>query len=208
MCLSRKPVEAQVEQRRLFGFPFPTAAVADDLPVDFSEVLLAGRPEADVAFPVLPRFPVPRVELPEWLEFRATAIDAALDERHPLFLGAPCGLEVTPRVLYSDGGKSGWSGPVDPARRRQMAKLVGGGTWTVYMLRCADGSLYTGITTDVIRRCQQHNAGTASRYTRSRRPTHLVYEEVHANRSQASKREAAIKALSRRQKESLIRLAG
>lgn len=76
------------------------------------------------------------------------------------------------------------------------------------MSRCADGSLYTGITTDVIRRCKQHNAGTASRYTRSRRPTHLVYQEAHANRSLALKREAAIKALSRRQKESMIRLAG
>ena len=88
-----------------------------------------------------------------------------------------------------------------------MAK-ASGGTWTVYMLRCADGSLYTGITTDVVRRCQQHNGGTASRYTRSRRPTRLVYQEAHANRSQASKREAAIKALSRREKESMIRLAG
>lgn len=88
-----------------------------------------------------------------------------------------------------------------------MAK-VAGGTWTVYILRCADGSLYTGITTDMIRRCQQHNAGTASCYTRSRRPIRLVYHEAHANRSQASKREAAIKALSRRQKESMIRLAG
>ena len=78
--------------------------------------------------------------------------------------------------------------------------------WTVYMLRCADGSLYTGITTDLIRRCKQHNAGTASRYTRSRRPTRLVYQEAQVNRSQASKREAAIKSLSRRQKESMIPL--
>ena len=80
--------------------------------------------------------------------------------------------------------------------------------WTVYMLRCADGSLYTGITTDVNRRCKQHNAGAASRCTRSRRPTRLVYQEAHANRSQASKREAAMKSLSRRQKESMIRVAG
>ena len=80
--------------------------------------------------------------------------------------------------------------------------------WFVYFLRCADGSLYTGITTDVIRRWKQHNAGTAARYTRSRRPTLLVYQEAHINRSQASKREAAIKRLSRRQKESMIRLAG
>jgi predicted GIY-YIG superfamily endonuclease len=81
-------------------------------------------------------------------------------------------------------------------------------TWFVYLLRCADGSLYTGITKDVSRRCEQHNGGTASRYTRSRRPTCLVYQEAHASRSLALRREAAIKALSRRQKESLIRLAG
>jgi predicted GIY-YIG superfamily endonuclease len=83
-----------------------------------------------------------------------------------------------------------------------------GDTWIVYMLRCADGSLYTGITMDVNRRCRQHNAGTASRYTRSRRPTCLVYQEAQPSRSLALKREAAIKALSRREKMGLIRLAG
>jgi predicted GIY-YIG superfamily endonuclease len=60
-------------------------------------------------------------------------------------------------------------------------------------LRCADDSLYTGITTDLGRRCQQHNAGTASRYTRGRRPIHLAYQE-----------QAPIKALTRREKESMI----
>ncbi len=79
------------------------------------------------------------------------------------------------------------------------------GVWFVYLLRCADDSLYTGITNDVGRRCEQHNAGTASRYTRSRRPIRLVYEEVHTSRSEALKREAVIKALSREEKESLIR---
>ena len=79
--------------------------------------------------------------------------------------------------------------------------------WFVYMLRCADDSLYTGITTDVSRRCDQHNAGTASRYTRSRLPIRLVYEEVVTSRSLASKREATMKALSRMEKESLIQSA-
>ena len=87
-------------------------------------------------------------------------------------------------------------------------RKTSGEVWFVYMLRCADGSLYTGITTDVNRRSKQHNAGTASRYTRSRRPTRLVYQEVHASRSLALKREAAIKALSRQEKTALIRLAG
>lgn len=78
-------------------------------------------------------------------------------------------------------------------------------TWFVYLLRCADGSLYTGISNDVPRRCEQHNAGTASRHTRSRLPVVLVYQEPQASRSLALKRELAIKALTRQQKELLIR---
>jgi predicted GIY-YIG superfamily endonuclease len=85
-------------------------------------------------------------------------------------------------------------------------KMPSGDAWFVYILRCADGSLYTGITKDVIRRCQQHNDGTASRYTRSRRPTKLVWQEAHLSRSSALKREAAIKATTRRVKLALIRL--
>jgi putative endonuclease len=76
------------------------------------------------------------------------------------------------------------------------------------MLRCGDGTLYTGVTTDLARRSRQHGTGTASRYTRSRLPVKMVYHEPQANRSQALKREAAIKALSRRQKLALIRAAG
>ncbi len=82
------------------------------------------------------------------------------------------------------------------------------GSWFVYLLRCADGSLYTGITNDVPRRVEQHNAGTASRYTRSRLPAVLVYQEAQASHSHALKRELAIKGLSRQEKESLIRAAG
>jgi predicted GIY-YIG superfamily endonuclease len=82
-----------------------------------------------------------------------------------------------------------------------------GDRWFVYLIRCADGSLYTGITKDVSRRCEQHQAGTASRYTRSRLPVEVVYQEAHVGRSLALRREAAIKSLSRRQKMSLIRLA-
>lgn len=80
--------------------------------------------------------------------------------------------------------------------------------WFVYILRCADGTLYTGITNDLVRRCSQHNAGTAARYTRSRLPAEVVYQEPQATRSLALKRELAIKALSRQQKELLIRSAG
>lgn len=80
--------------------------------------------------------------------------------------------------------------------------------WFVYLLRCADQTLYTGIAKDVERRCLQHNKGTASRYTRCRRPAVIVYQEPQPNRSLALKREAAIKAMSRREKELLIRRAG
>ena len=80
--------------------------------------------------------------------------------------------------------------------------------WFVYLLRCQDHSLYTGITTDLTRRLKQHNQGTASRYTRSRLPAILVYQEKQASRSLALKRELAIKRLSRREKESLVQPTG
>lgn len=76
--------------------------------------------------------------------------------------------------------------------------------WFVYILRCADDSLYTGITTDLNQRCEQHNAGTASRYTRSRLPVAMVYHEKQDNRRMTLKRELEIKAMSRTAKESLI----
>ena len=78
------------------------------------------------------------------------------------------------------------------------------GTWAVYILRCADGSLYTGVTLDLNRRCKQHNAGTASRYTRTRLPTALAYSESQFTKSSALKREASIKRLKRGQKLALI----
>lgn len=77
-------------------------------------------------------------------------------------------------------------------------------TWFVYILRCADGTLYTGITKDLARRTEQHNAGTASRYTRSRCPVKLVYHEPQPSQSLALKREAAIKKLTRRQKLAMV----
>lgn len=75
--------------------------------------------------------------------------------------------------------------------------------WFVYILRCADGSFYTGITNDLNRRIEQHNAGTASRYTRSRLPVVMVYREEQFYQSAALQRELAIKALSRTAKETL-----
>jgi len=92
--------------------------------------------------------------------------------------------------------------------KRLKTKTQSNGTWFVYLLRCADGTLYTGITIDLTRRVNQHNAGTASRYTRSRLPVVLVYQESQASRSLALKRELVIKALSRVEKESMITAAG
>jgi UV DNA damage endonuclease len=89
---------------------------------------------------------------------------------------------------------------------RRPRRNPGREKWFVYLLRCADGSLYTGISKDVKRRCQQHNAGIASRYTRSRLPVKMVYQEAAATRSLALKREAAIKAMTRAEKLALIRL--
>ncbi len=85
------------------------------------------------------------------------------------------------------------------------APLACGVTWFVYMLRCRDGSLYTGITTDLRRRLAAHRAGTGSRYTRSRLPVRLVYRERRATRAAALKREAAIKRLSALAKRRLAR---
>lgn len=78
-------------------------------------------------------------------------------------------------------------------------------TWKVYILRCGDGSLYTGITTDVEKRLAAHNAGKGAKYTRSRRPVELVYQEDCVDHSCALKRELEIKAMKREQKLKLIK---
>jgi len=75
----------------------------------------------------------------------------------------------------------------------------------VYIVRCADGTLYTGWALDVTRRIVQHNAGRGARYTRLRGPVTLVYREEAPDRSAAMRREAAIKKLDRQHKERLIR---
>ena len=73
-----------------------------------------------------------------------------------------------------------------------------------YLLRCADGTLYCGWTNDLARRLAAHNAGTASKYTRARRPVELVYAEQSGTKQEAMRREAQIKRLTRLQKEALI----
>ena len=76
--------------------------------------------------------------------------------------------------------------------------------WFVYILQCADGSLYTGITTNVIRRISEHEAGIGARYTKGRGPFQLTYQKPCKNRAEASKLEMSIKSLSRTKKLALI----
>lgn len=77
-------------------------------------------------------------------------------------------------------------------------------TWKLYILRCGDGSLYTGISTDVERRLDEHRSGKGAKYTRGRSPLELVYKEECGAHSAALKRELEIKALSRDEKLKLI----
>ena len=73
-----------------------------------------------------------------------------------------------------------------------------------YMVKCSDGTLYTGWTTDLEHRVKAHNDGEGAKYTRSRRPVELVYYEEYATKAEVKKREYSIKQLTRKQKEKLI----
>jgi putative endonuclease len=77
--------------------------------------------------------------------------------------------------------------------------------WVVYMLRCADQSLYTGVATDLGARVRKHNDGTGAKYTRGRRPVKLVYHEPAAGRGAALRREHAIKRMKTADKRRLVR---
>lgn len=82
-------------------------------------------------------------------------------------------------------------------------------SWYVYIVQCADGTLYTGVARDVARRVAEHNEGPrGARYTRSRRPVRLLYSEQVPDRAAACRREAAIKRLPRKRKLALVQAAG
>jgi putative endonuclease len=95
-----------------------------------------------------------------------------------------------------DGLKEKAAAPVDAVSSKDTL-------WFLYILECSDGSLYTGITNDLVRRTQRHNEGKGARYTRTRVPVKLVYYESCANRSAALIREAAVKSLNLRKKREL-----
>jgi putative endonuclease len=77
--------------------------------------------------------------------------------------------------------------------------------WFTYMVKCQDGTYYTGATNNLEHRLGQHNLGKGAKYTRARRPVKLVYSEQAADRSAALKREHEIKKLTRKQKEELVK---
>lgn len=79
-----------------------------------------------------------------------------------------------------------------------------GGKWSLYILKCSDGTFYTGITTDLERRLKMHQAGKASRYTRTRGPVEMLYSEECGNRSSALIRECEVKEWPKTKKAALI----
>ena len=99
-------------------------------------------------------------------------------------------MEREKAVLPGQAGSA--QGQADPAQE-----------WYVYILECADGSLYTGMTNHLARRLAAHNAGKGAKYTKTRRPVRLRYSEELENRSLALRREAAIKKLSHAQKRAM-----
>ena len=82
--------------------------------------------------------------------------------------------------------------------------IPAGGLWFCYILCCSDDTFYTGITNDLKKRLEAHNAGTAAKYTRGRRPVELVFMENCTDKSAALKREMKIKSLARAQKLALL----
>lgn len=97
-------------------------------------------------------------------------------------------------------------------RPRRKTDPPGGGMngpeWYVYILRCADGTLYTGTSTDVERRAAAHNSGRGAKYTRSRRPVAVVYRELCGTKAAALRREATVKKFGRAEKLALIASGG
>ena len=96
-------------------------------------------------------------------------------------------------------------------KRRKIKRMLAGlrrdagapAEWSVYIAQCKDGSYYTGVAKDILKRLAAHNAGKGAAYTRSRRPIEILYSESGLTRSQALVREAGIKSLSRLKKSEL-----
>lgn len=90
------------------------------------------------------------------------------------------------------------------AKESRAGRKKRGGKWFLYILKCSDLSLYTGITNNIEKRFKMHSDGKAARYTRTRRPLEMVYQEPCKTRTQALVREYAVKALPKQKKLALI----
>lgn len=86
----------------------------------------------------------------------------------------------------------------------EKSSIIASMTYYTYIVRCRDGTLYTGYTTDIERRLLAHNSGKGAKYTRSRGPVELVYSEVYKTKEEAMSREWHIKRLTKKKKEELI----
>lgn len=95
--------------------------------------------------------------------------------------------------------------PAKPNKRAVSLLRPAVSRWVVYILRCADGSLYTGVTNNLAQRLSRHQSGKGARYTRSRLPVELVFSRRMRDKSEALKREIQIKRLTRPEKLGLIR---
>ena len=115
----------------------------------------------------------------------------------------PIGTSFASRVRPPEAAASETAAPVGAAIGRPPEEPPR--SHYVYLLRCADGSLYCGYSTDPVRRAKVHNSGKGAKYTRSRLPVELVYAEPCPSKEAALSREWHIKRLTRRQKEDLIR---
>ena len=89
-------------------------------------------------------------------------------------------------------------------KKASRRKKKNAGDWSLYILKCCDGTFYTGITTDLERRLQMHQTGKASRYTRTRRPVEMLYKEKCGDRTTALVRECEVKEWPRKKKEELV----
>lgn len=93
---------------------------------------------------------------------------------------------------------------MEAKEKNRVGRKKRGEKWFLYILKCSDLSLYTGITNDLQRRFKMHSAGKAARYTRTRRPLEMVYQEICKTRTQALVRECAVKSMPKQKKLALI----
>lgn len=93
---------------------------------------------------------------------------------------------------------------INHRRKNVSVNVPANADWQVYIIECADSSLYTGVARDLDSRIEQHNSGNGAKYTRGRVPVRLLYCEAHPDRGSAQSREAIIKRLSRSEKLNLI----